>query len=266
MQASIQLSIAYNHMIPPPLSNSLSKLIRSLHRRKGRREQGAFLAEGERLICELAEHPAEVEFLFGVEEKAEWLQETFGTRFPIHRVGWGNDSLFATENAQGVGAVVKIPEPIPLPQALAEPKPWLYLDALADPGNVGTIIRTAAWFGWGGVMLGEGTADCYNPKTVRSTMGAIFTLPTCADISVADLAAAGRPLVALDGNGTEQLGQAVLPLNGIFVIGNEAHGIGQQVRQRARLVRIPGIGAVESLNAAMASSILCYELFRQQSA
>lgn len=249
-----------------PLSNSLSKLIRSLHRRKGRREHGAFLAEGERLLRALVDQPAEIEFLFGVEDKAEWLQELFGSRFPIHHVGWGNDSLFATENAQGVGAVVKIPAPTPLQQALAEPKPWLYLDALADPGNVGTIIRTAAWFGWGGVMLGEGTADPYNPKTVRSTMGAIFTLPTCADVSVSDLTAAGRPLVALDGNGTEQLGQTVLPFNGIFVIGNEAHGISQQVRQRATLVRIPGSGNVESLNAAMASSILCYELFRQQSA
>ncbi len=249
----------------PSLSNSLSKLIRSLHRRKGRNQQGAFLAEGERLIREMAEHPAEVEFLFGVEEKAEWLQETFGTRFPIHRVSWGNDSLFATENAQGVGAVVKIPEPIPLQQAFAEPKPWLYLDALADPGNVGTIIRTAAWFGWGGVMLGESTADLYNPKTVRATMGALFTLPICTDVAVAQLAQSGRPLVALDGNGTVQLGQTALPLDGIFVVGNEAHGISEQVRQRATLVRIPGIGAVESLNAAMASSILCYELFRQQS-
>ncbi|MBL7989660.1 MAG: RNA methyltransferase [Chlorobi bacterium] len=249
----------------PSLSNSLSKLIRSLHRRKGRNQQGAFLAEGERLIREMAEHPAEVEFLFGVEEKAEWLQETFGTRFPIHRVSWGNDSLFATENAQGVGAVVKIPEPIPLQQAFAEPKPWLYLDALADPGNVGTIIRTAAWFGWGGVMLGESTADLYNPKTVRATMGALFTLPICTDVAVAQLAQSGRPLVALDGNGATQLGQTALPLDGIFVVGNEAHGISEQVRQRATLVRIPGIGAVESLNAAMASSILCYELFRQQS-
>ena len=249
----------------PSLSNSLSKLIRSLHRRKGRNQQGAFLAEGERLIREMAEHPAEVEFLFGVEEKAEWLQETFGTRFPIHRVSWGNDSLFATENAQGVGAVVKIPEPIPLQQAFAEPKPWLYLDALADPGNVGTIIRTAAWFGWGGVMLGESTADLYNPKTVRATMGALFTLPICTDVAVAQLAQSGRPLVALDGNGTVQLGQTALPLDGIFVVGNEAHGISEQVRQQATLVRIPGIGAVESLNAAMASSILCYELFRQQS-
>lgn len=249
-----------------PLSHSLSKLIRSLHRRKGRREQGAFLAEGERLIRELVEYPAEVEFLFGMEDKAEWLQEEFGSRIPIHLVGWGNDSLFATENAQGVGAVVKIPEPIPLEQSLAEQKPWLYLDALADPGNVGTIIRTAAWFGWGGVMLSEGTADLYNPKTVRATMGAIFTLPTCTDVPFADLAATNRPLIALDGNGAEQLGQAPLPLDGIFVIGNEAHGISQQARQQATLVRIPGSGNVESLNAAMATSILCYELFRQQAA
>ncbi|MCE7934346.1 MAG: RNA methyltransferase [Chlorobi bacterium CHB2] len=252
--------------MPTPLSNTLAKLVRSLHRRKGRREQGAFLAEGERLIRELAQNPASVEFLFGMEDRAEWLQEQFGTRIPIHLVGWGNDSLFATENAQGVGAVVRIPEPIPPQQALSEPKPWLYLDALADPGNVGTIIRTAAWFGWGGVMLGEGTADLYNPKTVRATMGAMFTLPVCADIPFETLAAANRPLIALDGNGTEQLGQTPLPPNGIFVIGNEAHGISQHVRQQATLLRIPGGGDVESLNAAMASSILCYELFRQQSA
>jgi len=246
------------------LPHARASLIRSLHRRKGRREEGAYLAEGERLLDELSADPSGVRFLFGAAERMEWIRE----RFPGHMVfviDARGAALFATENAQGVGAVVAIPEPVPLERIIAGDDPVLYLDRLADPGNAGTILRTAEWFGAGGVLFGEGSVDPYNPKVVRASMGAIFRHPFAAGVTPENLAAAGRPVVALDGAGNEVLGRMPLPRRGVYVIGNEAHGVSPAIAREARLVAIAGSGAGESLNASIAAAILMYELFSERS-
>lgn len=241
------------------LSQARAALVRSLHRRKGRVEEGAYLAEGERLLEELAADPSGVRFLFGMAERLEWLQKRF-SNIPVFSIGAREASLFATENAQGVGAVVSVPEPVALEEIIAGDSPVLYLDHLADPGNLGTILRTAEWFGIRGVLLGEGTVDPYNPKTVRSSMGAVFRLPFAGEISIGSLVATGLPLLALDGAGEDVLGRASLPEHAIYIIGNEAHGLSPEIRQNARLIAIQGSGRGESLNAAIAAAILMYEL------
>jgi TrmH family RNA methyltransferase len=141
-------------------------------------------------------------------------------------------------------------------------KPLLLLDSLADPGNVGTIIRTAEWFGLGGVLLGPGSVDLYNPKTVRATMGAIFRLPVLEEVHPQMVLQLGLPLIALDASAGEFLGEVPLPRNGIYSVGSEAHGVSPELLRESRPIAIRGGGRVESLNAAIATAILCYELSR----
>jgi TrmH family RNA methyltransferase len=244
-----------------PLSNARASLIRSLHRNKGRAAEGAFLAEGERLLSELPREDGPPRWFFAVEERIEWIEE----RFPdaeIHVVGRNESKLFATDNAQGVGAVVEMLPPPSLRTLAASDRPLLLLDALADPGNVGTIIRTAEWFGIGGVLLGAGSVDLYNPKTVRATMGAIFRMPVVENLEPADALGLERPLYALDASASDVLGTITLPHNGVYVIGGEAHGIKGELLAVSSAVAIRGAGRIESLNAAIAASILCYELTR----
>jgi len=247
------------------LSRSRKTLVRSLHRRKGRVEEGAYLAEGERLLGELAKSPRGLRFVFATEDYAGRLARMFPGVECCVVDGDGGD-LFATENAQGVGAVVDIPLPTSLADLAAAGAPVIYLDGIADPGNAGTILRTAEWFGVAGVAFGTGSVDPYNPKVVRASMGAIFHAPIAADVSPADIAACaaglGVPVIALEAGGTELLGEIVLPRRAIYVVGSEAHGISAEIRANARPVAIGGLGSVESLNAAIAAAILLYEIFR----
>jgi TrmH family RNA methyltransferase len=246
---------------PARLSQGRAKLVRSLHRGKGRRQEGAYLAEGLRLLDELAGSPARVRFLFGTAKHWEWL----AGRFPgeeIGTIGDDDDALFATEHAQGVGAVVEMPEPADPRAMAAAPGPLVYLDALADPGNVGTILRTAEWFGLRRVLFGPGSVDPYNPKVVRSSMGAIFRMELAGDVGADALRDLDRPIFALDAGGTHVLGRSPLPENAIYIVGGEAHGVSPEIMKIAELLTIRGRGEGESLNAAVAGSILFYELSR----
>ena len=246
----------------PPLSISARKLVRSLARRKDREQERAFLAEGDRLLRELANGDrANIRFLFGRSDRLEWLGELF-PETPIYALDEEKGDLFATENPQGVGAVVSMPEKVDLPGLLSGQGPFLYLEGISDPGNAGTIVRSAEWFGGSAVLFGEGSVDPYNPKTVRSTMGAIFRLPVVADVAVDELIAAELPLFALDAGGDFVLGESELPRRAIYAIGNEAHGVSPDLLGRSRALSIAGSGAGESLNAAIAASVLLYELSR----
>ncbi|MEO5930988.1 MAG: RNA methyltransferase [Candidatus Kapaibacterium sp.] len=242
------------------LSLSRAKLIRLLHRGKGRSRERAYLAEGKRLLEELSQSPARVRFLFGVEEAAGWLAR----HFPEESISVVDEpgALFATEQAQGVGAIVEMPDAITPHDLVERGGPILFLDGLADPGNVGTILRTAEWFGVGGVMFGRGSIDPFNPKVVRASMGAIFRLPVIEEITPHDIITLGLPLFALDAHGTSLLGREALPERGVYVIGGEAHGVSPELLERAEPIAIMGSGRGESLNAAIATAILLYELRR----
>jgi RNA methyltransferase, TrmH family len=244
-----------------PLSRARKTLVRSLHRKKGRFESGAFLAEGERLVSELAKSPGGLRFLFGTSDRIGWIEERFGGA-QCFAIDNDDADLFATEQAQGIGAVVDIPAGRSFEELARGSGPVIYLDGVSDPGNAGTILRTAEWFGADGVAFGSGSVDPFNPKAVRASMGAIFHMPVADGVGPADLMSSGLPVVALDAGGDELLGSSPLPRHAIYVVGSEAHGITPAIRDGARLVGIGGEGRVESLNAAIAAAILLYEIFR----
>ena len=247
-------------MIVEAISKSRATLVRALHRRKGRREHGAFLAEGERTLDELARSDASLLFGFARPERLELLGAIF-PGLPIFGVDERLDGLFATESPQGLAVVVEMPEPASIEELDGLDAPLLVLDGVADPGNVGTIVRSAEWFGMGGVVLLSGCADPFNPKSVRASMGSLVRVPI-VEVAATELAALDRPLFVLDAGGGLTLGRDPLPRRGAYAIGSEAHGVSAEVALRGAGVSIAGAGHVESLNAAVAASILCYELSR----
>ena len=176
------------------------------------------------------------------------------------------DNMCDTEAPQGIIAVIKMDN-----QAEFVPdteKAYIYCDGINDPGNLGTIIRTADAAGFGGVILSEGTVDLYSPKTVRSSMGSFFNIPVIINKTVKDLKEyqqAGFTLYggALDEN-TIDYRSADFSKPSLIIVGNEANGISDEVLKLCKSVKIPILGGAESLNVAVASGILMYELVRQR--
>jgi TrmH family RNA methyltransferase len=167
-----------------------------------------------------------------------------------------------TQEPQGVLAVFPLPR-LKLPSALEH---ILILDAIRDPGNLGTILRTAAAAGIDAVLLAPTCADLYNPKTLRSGMGAHFRIPAMdADWPQIEAVCANRRVYLADGNGTTRYDYADWSGRWAIIIGSEAHGAGSEARRLAQeLIAIPMAAETESLNASAATSIILFEARRQQ--
>ena len=144
----------------------------------------------------------------------------------------------------------------------------LVLDRLQDPGNVGTLIRTAEAMGFSAVVLIKGTADPWQPKAVRSAAGSLLRLPVIHCESAADaaelLSRAGKTLYTAAAEGNADLWDLPLARNAAIVIGNEGAGASEEFKASSRLLRIPMAGGTESLNAAAAGAVIMYESMRQK--
>lgn len=248
----------------------LLTIARDLRRRKARERQGLFVAEGIRTVEELLRSRLEVRGLLtapelaGQPRGAALLQEADARGVPILALGDADfRSAADTDAPQGVLAVAVVPEHRLAALGDAALQRLVVLDGLQDPGNTGTILRTAAAFGAGALVALPGTVDLWNAKVVRSAMGALFHLPTvhvAADALAALLDEHGVALWAAELHG-EPLGRREPPARLAIAVGNEGAGLSPAVRARAEhLVRIPISPDVESLNVAVATGILLYEL------
>lgn len=140
----------------------------------------------------------------------------------------------------------------------------MILDDLSDPGNVGTLIRTAHWFGFAGVFCSERTADIWNTKTIQASMGSVFNIPVCVGNPVEFVSNNKLNCAVLDAGGENLYESKMLP--DAIIVGSESHGVGKELRELCETVwSIPGSGEVESLNAAVAGAIVSSELFRRLS-
>jgi TrmH family RNA methyltransferase len=252
--------------VPTALSphNPRIERVRDLRAPSARREQGRFMLEGPTLLGEAARSGLRIEELYGT---AGALAEQAGLVAALERDGTAAFAvpdrtlarLSDLETPPGLLAVARMP-PGDVAAMLARPGPVLLLCALGDPGNAGTLVRSAEAFGAAGVLFGRGGADPYAPKVVRAAMGSLFRLPVASitgEEALAAAAAAGRPVVAaaLDG---EALARADRAPNAVLAIGNERHGVAGFLPRWDRAVRIEQASATESLNAAVAGSILLY--------
>lgn len=246
-----------------------------MHRRKDRREQGAFLIEGVRLLRDaLSAHAAIRQIVLCPDilgESDDAIRQEVAAALGASRILTVTPpvmrSLSDTQTPQGVVAVVGLPE-TPLPTFAARDAFLLILDSLRDPGNVGTVLRTAAAAGCDAVITIAGGADVFAPKVVRSAMGAHFRLPVIADAQWETIGPALAAVPAVFGAAAEAsvFYDAVDWTGGCaLVIGNEDHGLSGEARRWCRgTARIPMARGVESLNASVSAAIMVYEVVRQR--
>jgi len=236
---------------------------RELLSKKGREATASFLLEGPTLLEEALASGIEIESVFASPSAFE--RYPFVGRIDDGRVALVADAaiakLSAVDQPTGIVAVAR-QRRTKLEDVLAH-EHLLVLAGLNDPGNVGTLLRSARAFGLNGVLLLEGSVELYNPKVVRSAMGALFRLD-CAMLPAASAnqLLAGRPVIGADMQG-ESLDTFIFPERSVVVIGHERHGLRSDAVQPTATVGIPQHASMESLNAGVAGSIILYVWGRQ---
>jgi TrmH family RNA methyltransferase len=246
------------------------KLIRLLHQKKHRYQEGLFLVEGEKNVVELLMAKKASPDSWAVE--ALFYSAAFASRYGqsgLHKEAAFSEEVSAEalercgtlQSNQSALAVVAIPvQEQSLPSA---GQGWLLaLDEIKDPGNLGTIIRIADWYGIKTICCSQNTTDWYSPKTISATMGSFLRVqPLRLNLP---LWLAEYPLprygAFLEG---ESIHQSPTLAQGVLVIGSESHGISPEVAAHIdKKLHIPRFGGAESLNAAVATAILCDNMLR----
>ncbi len=238
--------------------------------KKQRDKTGLFAFEGIKLFEDAAKEKTDIEKVFVTEKAFERWQSVFEKADVDEKIVFVTDEVYeklSFENApQGVFTVARKFAKKEI--SFGENDVIMLLDTLGDPGNLGTVIRSADAFGVSAVYIGEGSADIYNPKTVRACMGSLFrvNVRVCTDIvsDISALRAEGFRIYAamLDRTSEDLLDLDVSGKIG-FIIGNEGHGVSQKVREACgNSVIIPMCDGPESLNAATSASVLMWEAHR----
>ncbi|MFD2743569.1 MULTISPECIES: TrmH family RNA methyltransferase [Sphingobacterium] len=246
------------------LSKSLIRLITSLQHKKFRRQHGLFCVEGLKSILEFADSAYQVETIFATPSAVAKL-----SKIPqnIKLVPVNEDELkkisFLT-NPQGAVALVKIPITDNLTREQLKGHHNLVLDDVQDPGNMGTILRTAEWFGFRQIIASLDTVDVYNPKVVQATMGSLARMRvvyTDIEILIKENAVPSYGAL-LDG---DSIYQTDFKHEGLIILGNEGNGIRPTLlNQINHAVTIPAFGKAESLNVAVAATVFCSEIARRK--
>lgn len=254
------------------LQNPMVKAAAELKQKKYRQQQGLFLAEGLRTVEEAVRYGAVQSIFYTAIEDDRTravLEEAAAKQIKLVCV---SDKVLKkiadTETQQGIIAVCEMRSKR-LDDFLASGKMLLVLDRVTDPGNIGTMLRTADAAGVGGLLLLQGCADIYAPKTVRASMGSLFHLPVLSGLSeellVQAARKAGYELLVTCLDGADNLYKADLQGRLAFVMGNEANGVSDALLAAAdKRVFIPMQGRAESLNVAMAAGIVMFEALRQK--
>ncbi|WP_252275495.1 TrmH family RNA methyltransferase [Pseudomonas subflava] len=235
--------------------------VKKLQQKKYRAEFGHFLVEGEHLVLELQKAAAHNPLLQRSQLYVTAAHEHWQSPFKTHVVSERQMAQISdTKTPQGIVAVVPMPQEA-APVAAGERA--IYLHEIQDPGNLGTILRTLAWFGGFRCLLSPGSVDPYNPKVVRSSMGAIFHTPLELDVQLDSLSSRFPRIACLDMQG-DSLQSASFKDFDCYLFGNEARGVPREQLSAlgAQPFTIAGCGAIESLNLASTVNICAYELNR----
>ncbi|WP_245739729.1 TrmH family RNA methyltransferase [Thermoflavimicrobium dichotomicum] len=250
--------------------NEQMKRWKKLHSRKGRMKYQALLVEGEHLVSEAIRAQVPIRSLI-VDEKQEEKVKQLNTSAPIYMLSSSLfHSLMETESPQGIAAEIHMKEWKEEELLAHAPSRsiFLLLDAIQDPGNLGTILRTAEAAGVTGVFIGKGTVDPYNPKVVRAAMGSIFRLPLVqVDLSLClpRLKERGIHIIGTSPHAGKWHFEYTFPSKVAILLGNEGRGVDPALFSFVdEQVMIPMPGGTESLNVAITSAILLYERIRQQ--
>lgn len=257
-------------MITSSANGKVKQVMNLIKKAKARNESGLFVAEGLRIFKEIPREQIDSIFVsesFLKEEERKHL--IGGLKYEVL-----TDEVFQvmsdTKTPQGILALVKqhayTPEDI---TRVPGPAFLMILENIQDPGNLGTIIRAGEGAGITGVLMNSTTADIYNPKVIRSTMGSVFRVPFAYTDDLTDsilqLKKKGIKLYAAHLNGRNNYEKEDYTVDTGFLIGNEANGLTEDTARLAdAYIKIPMMGSVESLNAAVAASVLMFETARQR--
>ncbi|NNJ32329.1 TrmH family RNA methyltransferase [Lacrimispora defluvii] len=257
-------------MITSSANGKVKQVMNLIKKAKTRNESGLFVAEGLRIFKEIPREQIDSIFVsesFLKEEEKKHL--IGGMKYEVL-----TDEVFQvmsdTKTPQGILALVKqhayTPEDL---TRVPGPAFLMILENIQDPGNLGTIIRAGEGAGITGVLMNSTTADIYNPKVIRSTMGSVFRVPFAYTDNLADsilqLKKKGIKLYAAHLNGRNNYEKEDYTVDTGFLIGNEANGLTEDTARLAdAYIKIPMMGSVESLNAAVAASVLMFETARQR--
>ncbi len=239
------------------LSKAQIKYIRSLTHQKFRNEYKVFIAEGSKIATEWLSGEASVKMIIATEA---WAVQNIRliSRHPEAELATVSDrELEAISTLQTPNQVLLV-VPMPAPEDIPQLQEWcLALDDISDPGNMGTIIRIADWFGIRHIVCSPGCVDVYNPKVVQSAMGGHLRVSMYESELLPFLSATGLPKIAatLDGGSVYNMKRTEA---GVLIIGNESKGISDSVLAVvSEKVMIPRKGGAESLNAGVSAGILC---------
>jgi TrmH family RNA methyltransferase len=255
-------------------NSRVRRLRRLLGRRSARHDEGCFVVEGPVLVAEAVAAGWHVEEQFVAAEADGVVTPAVDGAGPVHQLAPGVlERVASTQTPQDPIAVVRLPDPATGRAVLDRASFVVVLDRVSDPGNLGTILRSAEAAGADAVVLTPGGVDPYNPKVVRASAGAVFHVPV-ADATVEDVRAAGFTTVGTtshDAPGRTVVRHTDADLTGrvAIVLGNEAAGLPEAWTDETgpidRWVTIPHAGRSESLNVAMAATVLVFEVTRQRS-
>jgi len=230
--------------------------LKKLQQKKYREQFGYFLAEGEHLVLELERALQDNAALADCELLVSPAWEHRPGPLPRRVLNERQMAqLSDTRSPQGIMALVPMAA---LQQLEAPVQRSIYLHEIQDPGNLGTILRTLAWFGGFRCLLGPGSVDPFNPKVVRASMGAIFHVPLERDVALEEVPVRFHSLATLDMNGSP-LTAPGFAAHDCYLFGNEARGVPAQAVESAAYT-IPGCGRIDSLNVASAVTICAYAL------
>jgi TrmH family RNA methyltransferase len=238
------------------VTNLQIKFIKSLHLKKNRLDHHQYICEGEKIVQELiANKPENIEVIYASES---WISEESSKNLNIIRT--------SSKDMQRMSQLTTVPSVIALvniPKGdnfhVRKQNIYLYLDQIADPGNLGTIIRTADWYGHKQVFISPSCVDLYNSKVIQSAMGSHFRI-TCTEISFDQLIRKHKfdSILATAMNG-QSLNSYNSMENCLVVMGSESHGVSKEIfEQCTSKITIPSFGKTESLNVAVATGIILH--------
>jgi len=238
------------------LTAGRKKELRNLKQKKYRQRYGQFLVEGEKSVLELCNSNYPIQEILVTKTTFEKI----GDKLDVSKLLIISEKEFEQisnqETPQGIIAVSNFKETL-LEDVNFKNKIVLMLDGISDPGNMGTIIRVADWYGIDDIIASPDCVDIYNPKTISSTMGSFLRINVCyqrLETVLSDLSVESYACV-MNGINVHSISK---PNQGIIIIGNEANGVSESVLQIAtHKITIPRYGMAESLNAAIATAIVC---------
>ncbi|MGE8428094.1 MAG: TrmH family RNA methyltransferase [Sphingobacterium sp.] len=246
------------------LSKAQISLITSLQNKKYRKQHGLFIVEGIKSVMEFISSSYEVESIFYTGDANTKVGKISHNIKSYELTETEFQKISALKSPQGILALIKVPLQQKIVPSNLKNKFSLVLDDVQDPGNLGTIIRTAEWFGIEHIICSIGTVDAYNPKVVQATMGSLARLQIHYTDLTDFIPATGLKVYGALLNG-QSIYQTVWANEGLIVMGNEGNGISDEIIALIdQAVTIPRIGQAESLNVAVATTIFCSEIARQK--